>query len=82
MFFEKSNDIFLLAKKFDSVFSLDLEKETKADEIPEEILNLANQRKIARENKDYAKSDEIRNLISSKGYTILDTKEGFEIKKI
>lgn len=79
---EKSNDIFLLAKKFDSVFSLDLEKETKADEIPEEILNLANQRKIARENKDYAKSDEIRNLISSKGYTILDTKEGFEIKKI
>lgn len=79
---EKSNDIFLLAKKFDSVFSLDLEKETKAEEIPEEILNLANQRKIARENKDYAKSDEIRNLISSKGYTILDTKEGFEIKKI
>ena len=79
---EKSNDIFLLAKKFDSVFSLDLGKETKADEIPEEILNLANQRKIARENKDYAKSDEIRNLISSKGYTILDTKEGFEIKKI
>lgn len=79
---EKSNDIFLLAKKFDGVFSLDLEKETKADEIPEEILNLANQRKIARENKDYAKSDEIRNLISSKGYTILDTKEGFEIKKI
>lgn len=78
---EKSNDIFLLAKKFDSVFSLDLGKETKADEIPEEILNLANQRKIARENKDYAKSDEIRNLISSKGYTILDTKEGFEIKK-
>lgn len=79
---EKSNDIFLLAKKFDSVFSLDLGKETKAEEIPEEILNLANQRKIARENKDYAKSDEIRNLISSKGYTILDTKEGFEIKKI
>ena len=79
---EKSNDIFLLAEKFDSVFSLDLEKETKAEEIPEEILNLANQRKIARENKDYAKSDEIRNLISSKGYTILDTKEGFEIKKI
>ncbi len=79
---EKSNDIFLLAKKFDSVFSLDLGKETKADEIPEEILNLANQRKIARENKDYAKSDEIRNLISAKGYTILDTKEGFEIKKI
>lgn len=78
---EKSNDIFLLAKKFDSVFSLDLGKETKADEIPEEILNLANQRKIARENKDYAKSDEIRNLISAKGYTILDTKEGFEIKK-
>ena len=79
---EKSNDIFLLAKKFDSVFSLDLGKETKLEEIPEEILNLANQRKIARENKDYVKSDEIRNLISSKGYTILDTKEGFEIKKI
>lgn len=79
---KKSKDIFLLAEKFDSIFSLDLGKETKLEEIPEEILNLANQRKIARENKDYAKSDEIRNLISSKGYTILDTKEGFEIKKI
>ncbi len=78
---KKSKDIFLLAEKFDSIFSLDLGKETKLEEIPEEILNLANQRKIARENKDYAKSDEIRNLISSKGYTILDTKEGFEIKK-
>ena len=32
--------------------------------------------KIARENKDWAESDRLRDLILEKGYTIKDTKDG------
>lgn len=80
----KSNDIYLLAMKFDKVLSLDLGKEEYKEKeiIPDEVINLANERSIARSNKDFKKSDEIRNLIQDKGYLITDTKNGFEIKKI
>ena len=50
--------------------------EEKALETVEEI------RKIARENKDWAKSDELRDLISQKGYNVKDTKNGVEVNKI
>ena len=82
---QKSNDIYNQALKFDKVLSLDLDKndETKTqEEIPQEILDLANQRKIARENKDYKLSDEIRNKINEMGFNIKDTKEGYELSKI
>ena len=52
---------------------------SKKEEIPQEILDLAEQRKIARENKDWAKSDELRDLINEKGYEVKDTKNGQEI---
>ena len=60
---------------------IDLLKEinSKKEEIPQEILDLAEQRKIARENKDWAKSDELRDLINEKGYEVKDTKNGQEI---
>lgn len=43
------------------------------------IDELIEQRKIARENKDWAKSDEIRNSLDSKLCFVFDTKEGQEI---
>ena len=52
------------------------------DDIPQEILDLVEERKQARANKDWAKSDELRDLIQNKGYEIKDTKEGAEIRKI
>ena len=42
----------------------------------------ATREKIARENKDWAKSDELRDLINQKGYLVKDTKNGVEINKI
>ena len=78
---QKSKDVYDLAIKFDSVLSLDLDKEEK-QEIPEEILKLANERLEARLNKNWAKSDELRDLIKEKGFLIKDSKEGFEISKI
>ena len=46
--------------------------------IPQEIIELAETRKKARENKDWAESDRLRDLILEKGYTIKDTKDGYE----
>jgi cysteinyl-tRNA synthetase len=47
--------------------------ETK-QEIPQEITNLAEERKVAKENKNWAKCDELRDEIQKKGYSIKDDK--------
>ncbi|MCA9495802.1 MAG: cysteine--tRNA ligase [Nanoarchaeota archaeon] len=44
-------------------------------EIPQEILKLAQERKIARDKKDWKKSDELRDKIKLLGYDIKDTKD-------
>lgn len=79
---EKSPKLAELLIKIDTVLGLKIDEETMKfeQEIPQEILDLVEERKIARENKDWAKSDELRDLIQSKGYEIKDTKEGTEIK--
>lgn len=66
---------------FDKVLGLDFESVVE-DEIPSEILKLAEERQIAKSNKDYTKSDELRNKISSLGYEVKDTEDGFKINKI
>ncbi len=48
----------------------------------EEISNLLEQRKQARENKDWALSDEIRDKLKEKGYSVKDTKEGMTVEKL
>lgn len=71
-----------LALKFDEALGLELSeyKEIK-EEIPEEIINLAEERILAKKNKDYALADKIRDDILNKGYIINDTREGYEIIK-
>lgn len=73
-----------LLAQFDSVLGLKIKEPMKKEavEIPKEILDLLEQRKEARANKDWNQSDELRDLIASKGYQIKDTKDGVEIKKI
>lgn len=51
-------------------------------EIPEQVQQLLQERKVARQNKDFAKSDELRAKINALGYAIKDTKDGYEISKI
>ena len=70
-----------LIKEFDKVLGLDLLKEEKADEIPNEIKELAELRWSAKQNKDWAKADELRNKITELGYSVLDSKEGYTIEK-
>ncbi len=55
---------------------------TNQYQIPDDITQLSLERKIARDNKDFAKSDAIRDLIFAKGYIIKDTSDGCTIQKI
>ena len=81
---KKSKKLAELLLKFDTVLGIKIDKivEKNKENIPEEILALVEERKQARENKDWAKSDELRNIIQQKGYIIKDSKEGTEISSI
>ena len=74
-----------LIKSFDTVFSLDLLKEDKKTidiEFEKYVLEKIEERRIAKENKNYALADEIRKELEEKNIIIKDTREGttFEIK--
>ena len=59
---------------------LDIKK--SAEEIPEGIIKLAEERTTARKEKNWARADEIRNILKDKGYTIEDTPDGSRAKKL
>ena len=67
--------------EMDKVFGLDLLKKEEL-KIPQEVKKLINERETARKNKDFNKSDELRDKIKELGYLVEDTIEGQKIKKI
>jgi cysteinyl-tRNA synthetase len=74
-----------LAYDFDSVFGLNLKEVRPQKEgiIPEEVLSLAEERKQAKINKNFADADSLREKIKSLGFEVLDKKQGdYELKKI
>ncbi len=85
---EKAKQYAKLLLKFDKVLGLDLEnskqylEEAKQIELPEEIAELLEKRKQARENKDWKIADQIRDQLKEKGYSVKDTKEGMTVEKI
>ena len=66
---------------FDKVLGLGFENLQK-EIIPEEILELAEEREQARKDKNFQKSDELRQEINSLGYEVKDTSTGQKISKI
>ena len=66
---------------FDKVLGLGFEN-LQEEKIPGEILKLAEEREQARQNKDFKKSDELREKINSLGYEVKDTGNGQKINKI
>lgn len=78
----KPEEKLFLSYDFDRVFGLKL-KELKKEEIPQEILDLVEKRKVAKVNKQWTEADKIREKIKAKGYEVLDLKNGeIEIRKI
>jgi cysteinyl-tRNA synthetase len=43
---------------------------------------MAEEREIARKNKDFSKSDELRDKALDLGFKILDKPEGYQIRKV
>ncbi len=80
---KKSSEVADLLLKFDTVLGLKIDKEPEQEEveIPKEILDLMEQRKQARQEKNWAESDRLRDLIKEKGYEVKDTKDGMSISK-
>ena len=56
-------------------------KESANVDIPKEVIDIAEERLVARKNKDWAKSDELRDKLSSMGYVIKDSKDGYTLEK-
>jgi len=85
---KKSKEFANLLLEFDKVLGLDLKnakkyiEEQAKIELPKEILDLIEQRKQARIQKNWALSDQLRDEIQEKGYRIKDTKEGMTIEKV
>lgn len=78
-------NVYDLALKFDSVLGLSFDKVSAPElpcDAPQEIIDLAEKRKKARENKDFAASDALRKEIDDKGYIIIDAaKNAYTLKK-
>jgi len=51
-------------------------------DIPDDIAALVNERDTARANKDWKRSDELRDEIKEKGFNLLDSKQGTKIERI
>jgi cysteinyl-tRNA synthetase len=81
----KDNKVSDLDKKatlfdFDKVLGLGLAK-LKKEKIPNAVMKLVKEREVARKNKDWSKSDELRNKIMELGYLVEDTQSGSIVKK-
>ena len=76
----KSNKFAQLLEKFDMVLGLNIAKKETL-ELPDDIMHIIEERKIARENKDWKKSDELRDLLQEKGYVVKDTKDGMIVTR-
>jgi cysteinyl-tRNA synthetase len=53
----------------------------KEEELPADIAALVQERAEARKNRDWAKSDELRDRITAAGYILEDTKQGQKVRK-
>ncbi|MFH1998677.1 MAG: cysteine--tRNA ligase [Planctomycetota bacterium] len=73
--------ILALLYEFDTVLGV-LDLDSASDIAPAEVLALAEERKQARKNKDFARSDQIRDQLKEMGWEVKDTPEGPKVTKL
>ncbi|MGM0422468.1 MAG: cysteine--tRNA ligase [Pseudomonadota bacterium] len=66
---------------FEPVLHLGLFEEQEAAAIPAEIIEMASQRKAAREDRNWAEADRLRAEIAKQGFDVMDSDDGFEVFK-
>ena len=65
------------------VFGLDFGKPVeKTEDVPAEVKKLAEQRWVAKQNKQWIEADMLRDKLKQMGYIINDKKDGYEIEKL
>ena len=77
-------ELYDTAVKLDDLLGLELHKpleQKPAADIPENVKAIAEKRFAARQNKNWAESDALRAELDALGYTVLDSKTGYELKK-
>ncbi|MCW1948954.1 MAG: cysteine--tRNA ligase [Candidatus Shapirobacteria bacterium] len=67
---------------FDQVLGLNLGIDSKEEKVPQEVLDLVEQRKKAREEKNWGESDRLREIIKEKGYLVEDSQNSCKIQRI
>lgn len=77
---DRSPEAAQLLKKLGGILGL-LQTGLAVAEIPAEITALAEQRLLAKKNKDFTLADKLRAEILAKGYNIKDTAQGFALEK-
>jgi len=71
-----------LVENFDQVFGIGIQKmKSGYVDIPDDAEALLAERNAARESKDWKKADEIRDILSSRGFKIVDTAAGTKLQK-
>lgn len=67
---------------FDQVFGLGIaEWEPEEVEVPPAVKEMAEERLIARANKDFQRADELRDAIADAGFILEDTRDGYRLRK-
>ncbi|MGD8762598.1 MAG: cysteine--tRNA ligase [Desulfobacteraceae bacterium] len=66
---------------YDRVLGFNLDQLDKARTLPQEVQELVEARKKAREAKDFATSDRLRDEIEALGYMVQDVKDGMKVIK-
>ena len=74
----KSKKFAELLRKFDQVLGVKIDEKEEI-ELPKEIEDIIEDRKQARTDKDWNKSDELRDKLFDLGYVVKDTKNGMEV---
>ena len=74
---EQAHDLVAWLQQIQSILVLEPETLT----VPPEVQQLVQQRQAARERKDWASSDTLRNQIAALGWTVKDTKEGQQLRR-
>ncbi|MGH2556100.1 MAG: cysteine--tRNA ligase [Actinomycetota bacterium] len=75
------NEKFALLSSWDHVLGLDLGRLAREGfDVPEEIQALVRERDEARQAKDYARSDAIRDRLTEMGWEAMDTAEGTKVR--
>jgi cysteinyl-tRNA synthetase len=66
---------------YDRVLGLDLDQVSRTEVLPAEVQQLVDARIKAREEKDFATSDRLRDELQAMGYMVQDAKDGMKIIK-